>query len=143
MTNVSHLSIDSSYSSLNEAFPQADCGHKALGERVIVQIRTPKEKSKGGVYLVDDAKDAEQWNTQVGKVIDIGPLAFKNRSTGVPWPEGAWAVVGDFVRVPKYGGDRWQVKFGSKADDKALFVILRDVDLVAKVVDPLSVQTFV
>ena len=24
------------------------------------------------------------------------------------WPEGSWCEVGDYIRVPKWGGDRWE-----------------------------------
>lgn len=143
MTNVSHLNTVSGYSGLDEAFPEADSGHVPLGERVLVQIRTSKGKTKGGVWMPDDTKDTEQWNTQVGKVVAVGPLAFKNRRDGTPWPEGAWAEPGEYVRVPKYGGDRWQVKLSSDPKDVALFVLLKDTELLAKVKDPLSVLAFV
>ena len=39
----------------------------------------------------------------IGRVVEIGPLAFKNRETMESWPEGSWASVGDYVRVPKWG----------------------------------------
>lgn len=143
MPNVSHLNVVSGYDSLEEAFPEADSGHVPLGERVLVQVRTSKGKSKGGILLPADTKDTEQWNTQVGKMVAIGPLAFKNRKDGTDWPEGAWALPGEYVRVPKYGGDRWQVKYGPGAEDVALFVLLKDTDLLAKVKDPLTVLAFV
>jgi hypothetical protein len=69
-------------------------------------------------------------------------LAFKNRNTQEPWPEGAWSKVGDFVRVPKYGGDKWSVK--TDDDQEVIFVILNDLDLVGEITgDPLAFKAYI
>lgn len=123
-------------SELEEAFPQVDPGMKPLGSRVLVQIKTAQERTKGGIILTNEDRSTEKWNTQIGKVVAVGPLAFHNRNTGELWPEGAWANVGDFVRVAKYGGDRFEV-------NKALFVVFNDLDLIALVTsDPLAIKAF-
>lgn len=127
---------------ISEVFPEVDPGAAPLGTRVLIQLRTPKAKSAGGILLTTDTKDTEKWNTQVGKVVAIGPLAFRNRSTQESWPEGSWVVVGDFVRVPKYGGDRWQIELEGR--DPALFVMFNDHELIAKVTgDPLQMRAFI
>jgi len=133
------------YQSMDDAFPNLDPGVLPLGHRVLVQIRTPATKSKGGIIIVADAVDVEKWNTTVAKVRAIGPLAFKKRDSLEPWPEGAWASVGDYVRVPKFGGDRWAVKIpGKGGDDEALFVIFNDHELIGHVtVDPRTIKAFV
>lgn len=125
-----------------EAFPAADAGIQPFGSRVLVQIRTPKNKTAGGIILHADSRDTEKWNTQVGKVINLGPLAFKNRNNMEPWPEGAWCGVGEYVRVSKYGGDRWEVPVADA--DGALFVIFNDLDILGRVTgDPLAVRAFI
>ncbi len=128
------------YSSVDEAFPPIDPGHVPVGYRVLFQLRTAKNVTKGGIIIPDEAKNADQWVTQVAKVVAVGPTAFCNRDTGNQWPEGPWAVPGDFVRVPKYGGDRFSV---AKDGEEALFVIFRDADISAKVADPLSVRSYI
>jgi co-chaperonin GroES (HSP10) len=134
-------SIEFGYDSLSEAFPPCDAGVKPFGSRVLCQIRTPKTKTKGGIILSSDTRETEHYNTQVAKVIDIGSLAFKNRNTMESWPEGSWCEVGDFVRVPRYGGDRWSVK--TEGGEEAIVVIFNDLDLVGKVTgDPLAVKAF-
>ncbi len=123
-------------SSLEEAFPAIDPGIRPLGSRVLVQIKTVEERTKGGIILTTEDKSTEKWNTQVGKVVAMGPVAFHNRNTLEPWPEGEWCKVGDFVRVAKYGGDRFEV-------GKALFVVFNDLDLIGLVTgDPLAVKAF-
>jgi co-chaperonin GroES (HSP10) len=130
------------YSGIDEAFPPIDAGVKPFGSRVLCQIRLAKRKTKGGIILTGDTKDTETWNTQVAKVVAIGDLAFKNRNTQEPWPEGSWAKPGDFVRVPKYGGDKWTVKIDD--DQEVIFVILNDLDLIGAVTgDPLAMKAFV
>ena len=131
------------YESLAEAFPQADAGLKPLGNRVLVQIRTPKKKSKGGIILGNETKETELWNTQVARIVELGPVAFCNRDTLEPWPEGQWAKPGDFVRVPKYGGDRWFVPVNG-GEEMALFVLFKDLDLIGQITgDPLEVIAFI
>ena len=134
--------VQFTYDSLDEAFPAIDPGVEPFGSRVLCQIRLAKKKTAGGIILTGDTKDTETWNTQIAKVVSIGSLAFKNRNTQETWPEGSWCEVGDFVRVPKYGGDKWTVKIND--DEEVIFVILNDLDLIGKVTgDPLAIKAFV
>ena len=56
-----------------------------------------------------------------------------------PWPEGVWADKGDFVRVPKYGGDRFEVAIKDTPEEPALFMLINDHELIAKVTgDPIK-----
>lgn len=127
---------------LEMAFPSADPGILPFGSYVLVQIRNPMTTTKSGLILQSDTRDTEKWNTQVAKVIAIGPLAFKNRNTMEPWPEGAWCQPGDFIRVAKYGGDRWEVPLSK--EESAMFVIFKDTDLIGKVTgDPLAIRAFI
>lgn len=132
---------------LEEAFPVIDPLMAPYGARILVQLRAVKEKvSSAGIFIPQETKETEKWNTQVGKVIAIGPLAFKKRESMEPWPEGAWAQVGDFVRVPKWGGDRWEVDFTDEqgAEGKCLFTFFNDHELIGKVTgDPRDIKAFV
>lgn len=123
-------------------FPLVDPGLVPFGSRVLVQFRTPPTVTAGGVHLADDAIDAEKWNTQVGIVLAVGPLAFKDRKTQDPWPEGVWAKVGDLVRCPKYGGDRWEME--EPGLPRAFFALFNDLDLLGRVtVGPERMRAFV
>ena len=119
---------------LEEAFPDVAPGVKPLGARVLVQLRTVRAKTVSGIVLVDDTRDFNKANTQLGKVIATGPIAFCNRETGKTWNEGVWAEPGEFVRIPKYGGDRFQRKIPG-AEETAVFCIFSDHELIARV-DP-------
>jgi co-chaperonin GroES (HSP10) len=136
---------------LEEAFPKVDPGIRPFGSRVLVQVRTAKTRTKGGIELVGETKEAIQYNTQIALVRALGPLAFRNRQTMELWPEGQWCVEGDFVRVPKYGGDRWERPLDPSAnrtlsteDEFALFVMFNDLDITGKVtIDPRDIIAFV
>lgn len=128
------------------AFPSVDPGAKPLGGRILVQLRRTKKKAtSAGIILVEETKETEKWNNMVAKVIEVGPLAFKHRDTMIAWPEGAWVDAGDYIRAPKWGGDRWEVKVPGESDeDPALFMILNDHEIIAKVTgNPLEMRAFV
>ena len=129
------------------AFPSVEPGAKPLGGRILVQLRRTKKKTtSAGILLVEETKETEKWNNMVAKVIEVGPLAFRHRDTMQPWPEGAWCQPGDYIRVPKWGGDRWEVKVEGDDDfeDPALFMILNDHEIIAKVVgNPLAMRAFI
>jgi co-chaperonin GroES (HSP10) len=128
------------------AFPSVDPGAQPLGGRVLVQLRRSRKKTtKAGIVLVEETKETEKWNTQVAKVILIGPLAFRHRDSMNPWPEGSWCAVGDFIRVPKWGGDRWEVRVPGEnhMEDPTLFMIVNDHEVIARITaNPLETKAF-
>jgi co-chaperonin GroES (HSP10) len=126
------------------AFPQVDPGQRPFGGRVIVQLRRIK-KNAGVIIMVEETKENEKWNNMIGRVVAIGPLAFKNRDTMQPWAEGTWAEIGDFVRVPRWGGDRWERTVPSEdGKDPVLFMTINDHELISAITDdPLSFKTYV
>ena len=140
------MSNDIVEQTLEEAFPVVDALMEPVGARVLIQLRAVKEKATAsGIVLVEETKETEKWNTMIGKVIAIGPLAFKKRDSMESWPEGAWAKVGDFVRVPKWGGDRWEVDYEQNGSTgKALFTFFNDHELIGRVTgDPLKIKAFI
>lgn len=127
---------------MSDAFPDVEPGIKPFGSKVILQIRSPKTKSIGGILFVSETTEAEKWNQQVGRVHSLGPVAFCDRKTLTPWPEGHWAKPGAFVRVGKYGGDKWEVPTADGGN--ALFVVFNDTDLIGEVTcDPRLIKAFI
>lgn len=135
---------------LEEAFPNVDPGTIPFGSLVLLQIKAAATKTKGGLVLVQNTVETEADNTRVAKVIAVGPLAFHDRAQAKPWPEGAWAQPGDYVRIGLYGGDRWRVLYDViKIKDRdgtvlreekvyAEFALLEDLVLKGRVADPLA-----
>ena len=131
---------------LKWAFPDVSPGQKPFGGRVVVQLRRIKKTTASKIILVSETKETEKWQNMIGRVVEIGPLAFKNRETMESWPEGSWASVGDYVRVPKWGGDRWEREVPNEEgnEDPVLFMTINDHELIAKVTDdPLSFKAYV
>jgi co-chaperonin GroES (HSP10) len=132
---------------LSEAFPDVDSGVQPLGGRVLVQLRRLGSKTKSGIVLVEETKETAKWNNQVAKVIAMGPLAYRNRETREEWPEGAWVQPGDFVRVPRWNGDRIEVqtkRVDGIESDPVIFVVFNDHELITKVTgDPLKQRIYV
>ena len=144
---MSNSTVDSQESELAWAFPSVDPGAKPLGGRILVQLRRTKKKAtSAGIILVEETKETEKWQNMVAKVIEIGPLAFKHRDTMQAWPEGSLCSEGEYIRVPKWGGDRWEVKVPGEDDleDPALFMVLNDHEIIAKLTgDPLAMKAFI
>ncbi len=125
------------------AFPEVESGLKPYGSRIVLQIRRSKTVTEGGIFIPEESREAEKWNTQVAKVITLGPAAFKNRDTLETWAEGDWCQEGTYVRCPKYGGDRWEVPVPGD-QDPALFIIVNDLDLLGEFTgNPLDIKAFI
>ena len=136
-----HFTIETPQT-MESAFPDVDPGCVPLGNRIMVQIRRTADKTKSGIVLVAETKDTVKWNGQVARVHALGPIAFKNRETAEPWPEGMWAAEGDFIRVPRWGGDRIEVPV--KDGDPVVFVCFQDHEIISKVTgDPLAMKTYI
>lgn len=130
-------------------FPEVSAGMEPFGSRILVQIRGVKEKLSPFLYVPEKTQEIQRDNTQVAKVIAVGPLAYKSRDTMTDWPEGAWCKPGDYVWLPKYGGDRFEVnlpkplhhaKFGKV--DKVQFAIFDDLNILTRVPNPLVMPFF-
>ena len=116
-----------------ECFPIVDPGVEIVGDRVLVQLRREKTTSKGGIILVDETKQTLRFNETVAKVIQLGPLAYKNLDDELSdWKEGPWCKVGDLVRTIKYGGDRFVVQ----PDDEGapvVFITIQAREIISKI----------
>lgn len=115
-----------------ECFPNVDPGIEVVGDRVLVQLRREKTTSKGGIILVDETKQTLRFNETVAKVVQIGPLAYKNLDDLQPWIEGPWCKVGDLVRTIKYGGDRFVIQ----PDDEGapvVFITIQAREVISRI----------
>lgn len=128
---------------IKDAFPAVDPGVVPLGNRVLVQLRRLKNQTTSGIVIVQETQDTAKWNNQVAKVVGMGPMAYRNRETNAFWPEGAWVQPGDYIRVPRWNGDRIEVPVKGR-DEPVTFVIFNDYEIIAKVTgDPLKQKIYV
>jgi co-chaperonin GroES (HSP10) len=115
-----------------ECFPVVDHGVEVAGDRVLVQLRRQKVKSKGGIIFVEETQQTLKFNETVAKVVQIGPLAYKSPDTLEPWIEGAWCKEGDLVRTIKYGGDRFVVDPGDDGGP-VVFITLQAREIISRI----------
>ena len=116
-----------------ECFPSIDPGLEVAGDRVLVQLRREKTTSKGGIILVDETRQTLKFNETVAKVVQLGPLAYKNLDADLTdWPEGPWCKVGDLVRTIKYGGDRFVVDAGDEGAP-VVFITLQAREIISRI----------
>lgn len=129
--------IEFMYDTIAQAFPEVEPGLKPYGTNVLCQIRHAKMFTSGGIKLPDEARSTEYYNTQVAKVVALGSMCFKTvkevrdgnggvKDVIVPWVQEPWFKLGDFVRLPKYGGDRFTVKFEYNYEPPAIGSIKRE-----------------
>ncbi|MBD2364147.1 MULTISPECIES: co-chaperone GroES [unclassified Anabaena] len=91
---------------------------KPLGDRVFVKVSASEEKTAGGLYLPDTAKE----KPQVGEVVALGP--GKRNDDGSR--QELEVKVGDKVLYSKYAGT--DVKLGTEE-----YVLLSEKDILAVV----------
>lgn len=119
------------------AFPKTLINVRPLADNVLFQVMAPRETitTSGGVVLYKSTvqQDSEKRNTQMAKVLKLGPLAFKDISTLQDWPEGPWYEEGDVVLIPLWGGLRYEVPIPNDPENRKVYhVVYRAKD--AKVV---------
>jgi hypothetical protein len=115
-------------------FPEVDCGREPLGNKITVQLMLVPKK-KGSIILAVDTQEFNKNSTVVCRIIKIGPIAFRDRSSGDTWKEGAWCQVGDVVLMPRYGGfNRVEIPLQDDPDQKVIFCTYNDYEVVDKVV---------
>lgn len=138
-TNLANA-IEFGFQSLEDAFPTVDHGHEPCLSNYLVQIRRAKTTTKGGLYLPEEARKSEAANTTVGKVVAIGPICFKDASSGKPWFEGPSFKLGEYLRIPRYGGFRFSVKWKDEEIDFVLFDHLQQLAKLSN--DPRTITSY-
>jgi len=81
--------------------PCADChpGLRPVEYNVIIATAKMPEKI-GSLYIPDTEKDRLEMGMQVGRILDMSPIAF-NYDT---YPEGSIPQIGDLVWFARYAG---------------------------------------
>lgn len=135
--------LGSAYSdSYKMAFPDVQPPYAPFGYLALVQLRTPHRKI-GSIIMTDESVDAELPRSQAALVRALGPACFRDRQTGESWVEGAWFRPGDFIRIPLYGGDRFDVEYKTEVGTRETvrFAFIKEADAIALVTgDPLNIK---
>jgi len=102
------------------------------GWRILVLPYRGKGKTDGGVYLPDAVVQEQTVSTQVGYVLKVGDLAYKDAEK---FPMGPWCDQGDWVMFARYSGSRFKIDGGEVR-------ILNDDEVLAKIKEPEDVLHF-
>ena len=99
---------------------------KPTGWRILILPYKGKGKTAGGVLLPDQIIDREAVATVCGYVLQMGPLAYKDKKK---FPEGPWCAEKDWVIFGRYSGARFKIDGGEVR-------ILNDDEIIAVIQDP-------
>ena len=96
------------------------------GWRILILPYQGKGKSAGGIFLPSETQEKSQISTQVGYVLKLGPLAYKDTAK---FPDGAWCEEKQWVMFARYAGSRFQIDGGEVR-------ILNDDEILSTILDP-------
>ena len=99
------------------------------GWRLLVLPFTPREKTKGGILIAQEALDKLRIATNCGYVLKMGPLTYHDKEK---FPTGPWCKKGDWVIFARYAGSRLPIEGGEVR-------ILNDDEVLGTIEDPESV----
>jgi len=100
------------------------------GWRLLVMPFRVKEKSEGGIIIAQETLDRARAAVQVGYVLKMGPLCYKDEER---YPTGPWCKPKDWVIFARYAGSRMQIDGGEIRmlnDDEILGTIDDPKDLI-------------
>ena len=104
------------------------------GWRILIMPYIPPKVSKGGVELPDEVHERERLAINVGLVMAVGPLAYKDRNKfgnqddkNENWRP--WCKEKDWVIFGKYAGSRFKIDGGELR-------LLNDDEILAVIEDP-------
>lgn len=96
------------------------------GWRILILPYQGKSKTAGGIFLPNEVQEKSQISTQVGYVLKVGPLAYKDTEK---FPSGPWCEEKSWVMFARYAGSRFQIDGGEVR-------ILNDDEILATILDP-------
>ena len=103
------------------------------GYRLLILPFTPKEKTKGGINIAQEALDKVRIATNCGYVLKLGPLAYKDEEK---FSSGPWCKQGDWVIFARYAGSRLPIEGGEVR-------LLNDDEVLGTIKDPESVLHYI
>tara|TARA_R110000751_G_scaffold13794_1_gene45837 strand:+ start:530 stop:991 length:462 start_codon:yes stop_codon:yes gene_type:complete len=104
-----------------------------VGYRLLVLPFTPKEKTKGGIIIAQEALDKARIATNCGYVLKMGPLAYTDKER---FSSGPWCKKGDWVIFARYAGSRLPIEGGEVR-------LLNDDEVLGTIKDPESVLHYI
>jgi co-chaperonin GroES (HSP10) len=113
--------------------------------RILVMPVQPTKKTASGIVIPVQAQDAEEHLQVVGKIVALGPLAYRSfKLAAGPLDylrilcgmRVAWAPqVGDWIVYGRYTGQRLEYR------DRRL-IVMNDDEIIAQVADPSGFKVY-
>ena len=100
------------------------------GWRILVMPFKVKEKTEGGIIIAQETLDRARVATQVGYVLKMGDLRYKDDDK---YPTGPWCKEKDWVIFARYAGSRMEIDGGEIRmlnDDEILGTIDNPEDIL-------------
>jgi len=100
-----------------------------VGWRILIKQVSPPEKTKGGLVLPQSSQDIHAINTNKGKVVALGPLAYKgDKFEDDEKKKKPWIKIGDWVLFSRSIGEVFRV-----AEDgvEVQYRFVNDTDILA------------
>ena len=100
------------------------------GWRLLVMPFKVKEETKGGIIIAQETLDRARVATQVGYVLKMGDLCYKDQDK---YPSGPWCKEKDWVIFARYAGSRMEIEGGEIRmlnDDEGLGTISNPEDIL-------------
>jgi chaperonin GroES len=108
-------------------------GIRPMQFKLVIEVERAEERTKGGIFVPENAQDRRQFEITRGLVVAVGPAAFTDHNQ---YPEGTERPkVGDRIWFDKHAGT--QVK--AKRDHSLLYRIIEDTD-VTGIVDEAEIM---
>ena len=107
---------------------------KVRGWSVLIVPYSQPRQTRGGIYVPDKTRETEQLATIIGYVVDVGPLAYKDKAKFgeelIPW-----CKPGDYVIFGRCAGAKINMYTG-RNDPPLACRILNDDEILATVKEP-------
>lgn len=102
---------------------------RPAGYKLLISLPKPEEKTSGGIIKSKETLHHEQISSVYGRVIDMGPDAYKDKKR---CPSGPYCKIGDWIMMRSYAGTRFTIQ-GEE------FRILNDDSVEGTVEDPTGI----
>ena len=139
MTQTTSHALEAKYEKQDEEATQAPSKTNLeklpnpTGWRILVMPFQVKEETKGGIIIAQETLNRARAAVQVGYVLKMGPLCYKDKER---YPTGPWCAEKDWVIFARYAGSRLPIKGGEVR-------ILNDDEVLGTIPDPEAILHYI
>ena len=107
--------------------------YEIFNNQILVAVYQRPEKTKSGIFLTDNHRNEDRYQSKVGLIIKLGDSAFKDDSG--TWFKGKNFDVGDWVVYR--AGDGWSLELKTSASEPPVLCrLLDDTAIRARIQHP-------